>query len=161
MIKVKDVQPKPDHRLVLTFSDGTTGEVSLADMVTKPHFKTLKDDKIFNAVYVEHGAVCWPGDLDLATEFLYARAHGLPTPETFEQAKENELEMSLRELRRMAGKTQTEISADLGMGQGELSRFENREDHRLSTLRRYVESIGGELEVAAVFGDKRISLRGV
>jgi hypothetical protein len=60
----------------------------------------------------------------------------------------------------MAGKTQAEISASLGTGQGELSRFESRDDHRLSTIRRYLESMGGELEVTAVFGDKRISLRG-
>ena len=45
--------------------------------------------------------------------------------------------------------------------QSELSKIERREDHLLSTLRKYVEALGGELEVVAVLGDKRIRLRGV
>lgn len=161
MLKITDVQTRPEHRLWLNFSDGTSGEASIADLVKKPLFKMLRDDKVFDSVYIDHGAVCWPGDLDVATEFLYARAHGLPTPDTFEQAQANELEMSLRELRRLVGKTQIALSSELQMGQGELSRFENREDHRLSTLRRYIQAMGGELEVTAIFGDKRIALRGV
>jgi hypothetical protein len=47
------------------------------------------------------------------------------------------------------------------MAQGELSKIENREDHRLSTLRRYIKALGGDLEVVAVFDDKRIRLHGV
>ncbi len=47
------------------------------------------------------------------------------------------------------------------MTQAELSRFERREDRKLSTLRKYVEALGGELEIAAVFGNKRITLTGV
>jgi hypothetical protein len=39
--------------------------------------------------------------------------------------------------------------------------MEHEEDHRLSTLRKYVAALGGELDVVAVLGDKRISLRGV
>ena len=34
------------------------------------------------------------------------------------------------------------------MAQADVSRTESREDHRLSTLRRYVEALGGELESA-------------
>jgi hypothetical protein len=34
-------------------------------------------------------------------------------------------------------------------------------DFRLSTLKRYVEALGGELEVVAAFGDKRVRLRAV
>ena len=71
------------------------------------------------------------------------------------------LELQLREMRRLVGKTQAEIAAALKMSQGHVSETEQREDHRLSTLRRYVEALGGELEVVANFGDKRIRLRGV
>jgi hypothetical protein len=35
---------------------------------------------------------------------------------------------------------------------------EHRSDHRLSTIRKYVEALGGEIEVVANFGDKRIRL---
>ena len=71
------------------------------------------------------------------------------------------LEMNLRALRESTGKTQEEIAITASMGQSELSRIERRDDHLLSTLRRYVAALGGELEVVAILGDKRIPLRGV
>src|SRR5689334_16355522 len=70
------------------------------------------------------------------------------------------LEMNLRALRESTGKTQEEIAITASMGQSELSRLERRDDHLLSTLRRYVAALGGELEVVAILGDKRIPLRG-
>jgi hypothetical protein len=60
------------------------------------------------------------------------------------------LAMELRELRHEAEMTQAE-----------LSKFERREDHLISTLRRYVTALGGELEVVAVFDNKRIALKGI
>jgi transcriptional regulator with XRE-family HTH domain len=77
------------------------------------------------------------------------------------RVKDEMLEMDLRELRNLSGKTQTEVAQALEQTQGQLSETERRGDHRLSTLRRYVEALGGELEVTANFGDKRIRLHGV
>jgi transcriptional regulator with XRE-family HTH domain len=71
------------------------------------------------------------------------------------------LAMELRELRQEAGKTQVEVAEIAEMTQAELSKFERRDDHLLSTLRRYVAALGGELEVVAVFDNKRIALKGV
>ena len=71
------------------------------------------------------------------------------------------LVMELRELRVEAGKTQAEVAEVAEMTQAELSKFERLEDHLLSTLRRYVTALGGELEVVAVFDNKRIALKGV
>jgi hypothetical protein len=39
--------------------------------------------------------------------------------------------------------------------------MERRSDHRISTLRKLVEALGGELEVIAHVGSKRVRLRGV
>ena len=71
------------------------------------------------------------------------------------------LAMELRELRQEAGKTQAEVAEIAEMTQAELSKFERRDDHLLSTLRRYVTALGGRLEVVAVFEDKRIALKGI
>src|SRR5258708_7003549 len=71
------------------------------------------------------------------------------------------LAMELRELRQEAGKTQAEVAEVGEMSEAELSKIERRDDHLLSTLRRYVTALGGELEVVAVFGNKRIALKGV
>ena len=71
------------------------------------------------------------------------------------------LEMNLRALRESTGKTQEEIAAAASMGQSEVSRLERRDDYLLSTLRRYINALGGELESTAILGDKRITLHGV
>lgn len=71
------------------------------------------------------------------------------------------LEMNLRTMREALGKTQEALATAAQMDQSEISKAERRNDHLLSTLRRYVEAMGGELEVVAHFGDKRIRLQGV
>ena len=71
------------------------------------------------------------------------------------------LEMTLVTLRKESGLTQVEAAERTKMTQGELSRFERREDRLLSSLRKYVKALGGELQIWAVFEDKTIRLRGV
>ncbi len=67
-------------------------------------------------------------------------------------------ELSLRDLRLERALTQVEVGHSLEMSQSELSRLESRNDHLTSTLRRYVEALGGKLEVTAVFGGRRVKL---
>ena len=75
---------------------------------------------------------------------------------------ENEvIELNLRAMRELLGKTQVEVAEATGMAQSELSKAERRPDHLVSTLKRYVEALGGELEVTARFGKKRVKLSGV
>jgi hypothetical protein len=71
------------------------------------------------------------------------------------------LELNLRKVRELIGKTQEETAKLAEMTQSELSRTERRADHLVSTLRRYVEALGGELEVIASFGDRQLKLTGV
>ncbi len=80
---------------------------------------------------------------------------------TDRRAAQELVQMSLREMRELAGKTQVEVATALEKAQGELSQFERRNDHLLSSLQAYVEALGGELEVVAHFGDKSVRLRGV
>src|SRR5437879_1407918 len=54
------------------------------------------------------------------------------------EVQEMLLEMDLREIRRVAGKTQAQIAKALKKAQGEISRMEHRDDHLLSTLEKYV-----------------------
>jgi transcriptional regulator with XRE-family HTH domain len=77
------------------------------------------------------------------------------------EALEELIEMDLRALRESAGKTQTELAELAKMAQSELSKVERRGDHLVSTLRRFIEGLGGKLEINAVFGDTRITLRDV
>lgn len=81
------------------------------------------------------------------------------------EARADELiaeEMSLRELRRALGRTQTKMAKDLGIGQEAVSRLESRADMLISTLDRYIKEAGGELELVARFPHRKpVRLKGL
>jgi transcriptional regulator with XRE-family HTH domain len=62
-------------------------------------------------------------------------------------------EMSLRELRQAHRLTQQRVAKTLGIGQEGVSKLEKRTDLLLSTLREYVEAMGGTLSIVAAFPD--------
>ncbi len=66
--------------------------------------------------------------------------------------------IALAELRARQALTQREVAGSLGVSQANVSRIEHEEDLYLSTLRSYVEALGGRLEVNAVFADGVVSL---
>lgn len=61
---------------------------------------------------------------------------------------------SLKDLRQAVEQTQEDLASALGVGQDSISRLEQRSDMLLSTLRRYVESMGGTLELVAQFPNR-------
>ncbi|TSA11503.1 MAG: helix-turn-helix domain-containing protein [Comamonadaceae bacterium] len=61
---------------------------------------------------------------------------------------------TLKDLRRAAQQTQQDLAAALGVGQDTISRLEKRSDMLLSTMRRYVEAMGGTLELVAQFPNR-------
>ena len=63
-------------------------------------------------------------------------------------------EMTLRELRKARELTQASVARELGIGQDAVSRLEQRSDLLLSTLRRTVEAMGGNLSLIARFPDR-------
>jgi hypothetical protein len=63
-------------------------------------------------------------------------------------------EMSLQDLRKAIGKTQTAIAKRLKVGQDAVSKLETRSDMYISTLRGFVEAMGGELQLVATFPDR-------
>ena len=68
-------------------------------------------------------------------------------------------ELPLQELRRARELSQEELAEALGVNQATISKLERRADMYISTLRRFVEALGGELEITARFreGTVRIS----
>lgn len=63
--------------------------------------------------------------------------------------------MPLAEIRRAVGLTQLELAGSLDIAQGSVSKIENQADMYLSTLRKYVHALGGELHLTAKFPDGR------
>lgn len=68
-------------------------------------------------------------------------------------------EMALDELRAARTLTQEHLSTILGVKQSAISKLERRTDMYVSTLRHFIEAMGGQIEIRAVFpdGDVRIT----
>ena len=63
-------------------------------------------------------------------------------------------EMTLQELRRARKITQVRMAQELGIGQDGVSKLEKRADLMISTLRKTVEAMGGNLSLVAEFPDR-------
>jgi len=76
-----------------------------------------------------------------------------------ERAEWLRAEVPLAKLREARQMTQVDLGEELRVGQAAVSRIEGRTDAYVSTLRRYVEAMGGTLVILARFpeGDVRIT----
>ena len=78
--RVTAVQPQPDYKLKLTF---TNGEVRLFDV--KPYlatgiFQELRDAQMSNTVRTVLGSIQWKNQADLCPDTLYERSLPVPRP---------------------------------------------------------------------------------
>ena len=71
-----------------------------------------------------------------------------------ETAQEAARIMSLRDVRKAFRKSQEELAKTLDMEQESVSRIERRADLLLSTMRKYVAAMGGDLKLIAEFPDR-------
>lgn len=68
-------------------------------------------------------------------------------------------EMDLADVRRALRLSQEEIAQTLHVGQAAVAKIEKRTDMYVSTLRRFIEAMGGELEIVARFPDHAVRIR--
>jgi transcriptional regulator with XRE-family HTH domain len=82
----------------------------------------------------------------------------LPQEEQLAIQKETERliaeEMTLQALRKARSHSQKRVGEKLKVNQSEVSKIERRTDLYVSTLRHYIEAVGGELEIVARFPDR-------
>lgn len=76
----------------------------------------------------------------------------------YREVLEQPPERTLAELRKSCHKTQWDLAASLGVQQVHISRLERRSDFRLSTVRSYVEALGGTLDVIVRFPHRALRL---
>lgn len=67
-------------------------------------------------------------------------------------------EMPLQELRQARQYSQESLASALETSQSSISKLERRVDVYVSTLRRYIQSMGGELEIIATFPDGSVRI---
>lgn len=68
---VVEVKAEPNHRLFVRFKDGLTGHVQLLQESLRGALEPLRDQAFFEQVFIDHGAVAWPGNIDLAPDSMY------------------------------------------------------------------------------------------
>jgi hypothetical protein len=80
LVDVTAVEVIGEHRLRLTFEDGTVGDVDFARREWRGVFEPLRDPSYFARVGVdrEAGTIAWPDGLDIAPEPLNAEARRHP-----------------------------------------------------------------------------------
>jgi DNA-binding XRE family transcriptional regulator len=67
-------------------------------------------------------------------------------------------ELALHELRQARQRSQEELARVLGVQQPAIAKLEHRADMYVSNLRRYVEALGGTLEITARFPDGEVTI---
>lgn len=67
-------------------------------------------------------------------------------------------QLPLLELRKARNLSQQKLAVALNTTQGEISKIEHRTDMYLSTLREYIEAIGGELDIIARFKEGAVRI---
>lgn len=69
------VRPLTNFRLEVKFADGTEGMVDMAGLLARDCgvFAPLRELSRFNQVFVDDGAVTWPGGLDLAPDTMHEK----------------------------------------------------------------------------------------
>ena len=67
-------------------------------------------------------------------------------------------EMPLQALRKALELTQQQVAASLGVNQVAVSKMESQTDMYVSTLRRFVEAMGGELRIVAHFPEGTVEI---
>jgi transcriptional regulator with XRE-family HTH domain len=67
-------------------------------------------------------------------------------------------EMPLDQLRAARKLTQENLAQIFGVSQGSISRLERRTDMYVSTLAKFIEAMGGQLEIRAVFPDGSVRI---
>ncbi len=75
-----------------------------------------------------------------------------------ERVAELKSEMALAELRQARERSQEELARVLKVNQPAVAKLEKRTDMYVSNLRRYVEALGGKLEITAKFPEGDVSI---
>ena len=74
--------------------------------------------------------------------------------------RELKAEMPLHDLRRALALTQKELAEKLNVNQPAVSKLENKDDVYLSSLRSYIEAVGGKLKIVAEFPEGDVAISG-
>ena len=68
---IVEVKPEPDCCLFVRFQDGLSGRVRFRPEELTGVLAPLREPPFFNRVFIDQGAIAWPGNIDLAPDAMY------------------------------------------------------------------------------------------
>jgi hypothetical protein len=143
----------PGRKAILLVAGDKSGEAFLRDA----HRESRRASSSASEICSNFGAVCMTKPYRaVPSEEIVERLS--PERRARIAARASELlseQMTLREIRKLRALTQEDVAKSLGGKQVYVSRIEQRADVKLSTLRDYVQALGGELQLLVTFPDDR------
>ena len=76
---VVEVKAEENYWLFVRFADGANGRIRIAPETMTGVLSALREREFFERVFVDQGAVAWPGGIDLAPDAMYAEVVGRET----------------------------------------------------------------------------------
>ena len=73
-LHVTGAQHIADHRIRVSFNDGTNAEIDLSDSLDGPIFEPLRDVGYFQSFSIIGHTLAWPNGADFAPEYLHSLA---------------------------------------------------------------------------------------
>lgn len=84
MIRPLEVKARQGRKVWLRYSDGSTGEVDLSNLVGRGVFQAWDHREVFEQVHVApHGAVAWNDEIELCADALYLELTGKLAQDVF------------------------------------------------------------------------------
>jgi hypothetical protein len=71
---VRQVEPKPDYLLLLTFENGEKRQFDMKPYLNIGIFRELQDIRLFNTVHISFNSVAWDNEADFDPEVLYGKS---------------------------------------------------------------------------------------
>jgi transcriptional regulator with XRE-family HTH domain len=90
---------------------------------------------------------------------LRARMSKESREKSMAMAEQLQEEMDLADIRKALKLSQEQMGQMLHIKQGSVAKIEKRMDLYVSTLRRFIEAMGGELEIVAKFPDRTVRIK--
>lgn len=72
-MKVIDVKALPKYNIAVSFEDGVSGVINLADLVKQGIFRGIKDEVLFSKVYTTGYSIAWSEELEIDALAIYCK----------------------------------------------------------------------------------------
>ncbi|MEI6805576.1 MAG: DUF2442 domain-containing protein [Myxococcaceae bacterium] len=72
--RIKNIRLSENYHITVQFKDGLEGVLDLSELIMGKNagvFSVLRNPILFYQAYLSHGAITWPGELDLAPDAMY------------------------------------------------------------------------------------------